>query len=145
MLMLVGKTSNLFTVIQMISLRLVKYFFMAVVIVFFELAAFEIMNFQLGLHYLVAVTLSFVFATLLNWHFSRVFVFGKGSNRVVDEVILIFLGSVIGLILQITTTVVCVEYLNSQSILGKALSMGVTFFWNYWFRVRYVFVSNQEI
>lgn len=117
-----------------------RYFIIAFLVVCIELAIFTIMNVVLDLSYLIATPLSNIIAILLNWYFSRTFVFRNGSNyKQHVEIFLIFVVSIIGIGLQLIVSYVSVEILYLSPILGKILSIIVVFFWSYWSRKRFIF------
>lgn len=117
-----------------------KYLISAIVIVGFELVIFQII--YLILHnYFVATTLSFIIAVVFNWLVSRYFVFSGSRFNPLKEFTLVAIASIVGLGIQLGVVYVSVEMLMLIPILGKAISICFSFFWNYWFRAKYVFVK----
>ncbi len=118
---------------------MVRYFAVALVLVAFEMEAFIFLNSYLQIYYVIAIVISFVIATVLNWYFSKKIVFKNGSEKIGKEIIMIFVGSIFGVLLQIFITIICVEHFKLLPYIGKFISMAVTFFWNFWFRLKFVF------
>jgi putative flippase GtrA len=118
--------------------RLRRYFIMAVTIVCIELAIFQAL-YQLINNYIVATTLSFVIAVVLNWIGSRVLVFGASSHNPVKEFVMVFIASIVGLLIQVSVVFVSVEILLLYPFIGKSLSILFSFFWNYLFRSRIIY------
>ncbi|MDD4351707.1 MAG: GtrA family protein [Candidatus Gracilibacteria bacterium] len=119
--------------------QMLRYFLIAVIIVFLEMWAFIWLNENLEMHYIPAIVISFVFATILNWYACRKFVFKQSRLGTQKELLLIFIGSLVGVGIQIGTTVFCVEILLLIPWIGKLASMGLTFVWNFFFRKIFVF------
>jgi putative flippase GtrA len=119
--------------------KMVRYFAVALVLVAFEMEAFIFLNSYLQIYYVIAIVISFVIATVLNWYFSKKIVFKNGSEKIGKEIIMIFVGSIFGVLLQIFITIICVEHFKLLPYIGKFISMAVTFFWNFWFRLKFVF------
>lgn len=118
--------------------RLMKYFAMAVAIVLIELAAFQIIYFLSGNYYLATV-LSFALAVVLNWIGGRVFVFGTSRHHPLREFIMVLIASIVGVLIQLAVVHISVNVLHLYPLIGKVLSVGFSFFWNYWFRAIIVY------
>lgn len=133
------KIRKIFEAYQSLLIKMIRYFFVALLIVAIEIIAFIFFNSVIKLNYVLAVVLSFVIATILNWFLSRKFVFRPQEKQIKKEIILVFVGSSIGCLLQVVITVISVEQLKMAPVYGKIISMTITFFWNFWFRLKFVF------
>lgn len=122
--------------------RLIKYFVMAVTIVLIELISFQIIYFLTNNYYL-GTTLSFILAVVLNWTGSRLFVFGASHHHPVREFIMVLIASIVGLCIQLIVVVVSIDFLGLYPLIGKALSICFSFFWNYWFRAAIVYKQSR--
>lgn len=118
--------------------RLLKYLIMACCIVGIELVAFQII-YLLGSNYEVATALSFILAVILNWLGSRKLVFGASRFSATREFSMVFIASVAGLGIQMGVVFASVEVLSLYPLIGKVLSIGFSFFWNYWFRATIIY------
>ncbi|HZM63953.1 MAG TPA: GtrA family protein [Candidatus Saccharimonadales bacterium] len=127
------KVKNLYTKNE----QLARYFIMAAIIVSIEYLSYLGMLW-LGLNYLVAVPLSMGLAIILNWHFSRVFVFKNRRHSPRKEFMLVLATSLVGVGWQLGTTFLVVQAINSPAA-GKFIAIIVTFFWNYIIRKKYIF------
>ena len=116
---------------------------MAVVLVGTEIAVFQLML-QVGLSYLLAVPFSMAVGIVLNWYFSHKFVFKYRPHSKHKEFTLVLVASLIGVVLQLAVTAIMVELIRSSPLIGKLLAICVTFFWNFWFRSKYVFFKSTE-
>jgi putative flippase GtrA len=117
--------------------QLIRYFMMAVVIVGIEYGSYLLMLWA-NFNYLLAVPISMAIGIILNWHFSRVFVFKNRRHTAHKEFVLVLIASLVGVGIQLLTTYTVVQLINSPAI-GKFLAIIVTFFWNYYVRKRYIF------
>jgi putative flippase GtrA len=118
--------------------RLVKYFVMAVIIVGIELITFQAI-YLLTQNYFLATSLSFIIGVLLNWIVGRKFVFGASSHHPLREFIMVLVASLFGLLIQLTVVTLSVQVLGLYPLIGKVLSIIFSFFWNYWFRARFIY------
>ncbi len=118
--------------------RLMKYFAMAVTIVLIELAVFQIIYFLTG-NYYIATVLSFALAVVLNWVGGRMFVFGTSRHHPLREFAMVLIASIVGVLIQLGVVHISVNVLLLYPLIGKALSVSFSFFWNYWFRVIIVY------
>lgn len=122
--------------------RLLRYFAMAVVIVAMEIALFQLL-FVLGTPYLYATAISFIFAVILNWIGGRIFIFGKSKYHPFKEFSLVLIASIVGLFIQMMVVYTSVELLMLYPLFGKVISILFSFFWNYFFRAKFVYrISN---
>lgn len=137
---------NYLVVIDIIRNKsLVRYFFVALTVVSIELIAFQII-YLLSNNYVVATILSFILAVVLNWIFGRKFVFGKSQHAPAKEFTMVLIASIVGVGIQLAVVFVSVEVLKLYPLIGKILSIGFSFFWNYWFRAAVVYKKpvNEE-
>lgn len=119
--------------------KLVRYFVMAVIIVGLEMVVFQITYLVSSNSYQLATIVSFISGVILNWIGGRVFIFGKSQYSSSKEFTLIFVASLVGLAIQLAVVTLLVEYLTVYPFFAKAASIVFSFFWNYWFRVRFVY------
>jgi putative flippase GtrA len=126
-------------IIRSVPDKMIKYLALALCLVFLEMILFVILNSVCKFHYVIATSISFAFVVMLNWYGSRRFVFKSSNSNLKREVYLVFLGSIAGLILQIGIAVFFVEAFRLMPIIGKSIAICCVFFWNYWFRLKYVF------
>lgn len=124
--------------------KLLKYFVMACIIVCLELIIFQIVetitsSYKIPQHALIATFVSFTFAVVLNWIGGRVFIFDKSKLNAKHEFFLVFIASCFGLFIQSIVVITSVEYLKLLPIIGKCFAIIFSFFWNYWFRSKYVY------
>jgi putative flippase GtrA len=126
-----------------LSPELLRYLSMAAVIVGAEIVSFQLMIWA-GLYYLIATPVSMLIGIVLNWWVSRVFVFKHRPHKAHKEFGLVFVASIIGIGLQVAVTWAVVQFGHTAPIVGKFLAICVTFFWNFWFRKKYVFFDPER-
>ncbi|MDB5178153.1 MAG: hypothetical protein JWN01_96 [Patescibacteria group bacterium] len=119
-----------------------RYLAMAVVLVGVEVATFQLMV-MAGISYVVATPVSMIIAIILNWYLSQAFVFNHRPHAARKEFMLVVFASVIGLILQTAVTVFVVEVMKTMPLVGKLIAICVTFFWNFWYRKKYIFFDPE--
>lgn len=124
--------------------KLFKYFFMACVIVCLELCVFQVIEvitsyYRIPQHALIATFVSFLFAVILNWIGGRMFVFDKSKLNAKHEFLLVLVASCFGLVIQTMVVLISVEHFKLLPIIGKSFAILFSFFWNYWFRSKYVY------
>lgn len=122
--------------------RLLRYFIMAVTIVCIELASFQLF-FLFGANYILATALSFVLAVILNWIGGRMFVFGRSQYHPAREFVMVLTASIVGLAIQMIVVFVSVEILRLYPLIGKGLSILFSFFWNYFFRAKFIYKIKE--
>lgn len=115
---------------------------MALAIVLIELATFQIIFWITDNAYL-GTTLSFMLAVVLNWVGSRLLVFGASRHHPAREFIMVFVASIVGLGIQLAVVFVSIDILSLYPLIGKVLSIGFSFFWNYWFRAQIIYKVSK--
>lgn len=128
---------------NLLQSKIIRYFCVASVLVGLEILAFVLLNTAFHIYYIAATLVSNSFIIVLNWYFSRRFVFKTHSYAPLKELILVSLGSVIGILIQLAVIYISVTYFNTIPVLGKCLAIAVTFFWNFWFRNIFVFPDSK--
>lgn len=129
--------------LSFLKLELVRYLIMAVIVVLIEIGSFIVINSTLNIAYLIATPASMAVGIILNWYGSHTFVFHHRAHHPRKEFTLVLIASLIGVVLQLTVTAFAVEVIMQLPIAGKVAAIAVTFFWNYWFRKKYIFYRNN--
>ena len=84
-----------------------------------------------------AAACSFWVATLVNFMLSSRWVFRATANR--QRYVLFLIGALIGLLINVAITSVCVIFLNLPRVTAKTIAIGITFLVNFWINARFVF------
>lgn len=83
---------------------------------------------KLGCTLLIANTFGFVVSTIVNYALSKKHVFDmKTSNAFIKFTIL----SVIGLLINNITIILCIDYMTFGTLVSKVLATGVCMIWNF--------------
>lgn len=128
--------------LNQLRLPIVRYFIMASFVVCVELATFVLINNGFKISYLVATPTSNVVAIILNWYLSIKLVFSGRRHKIHLEAVLIIFASLIGIGIQLVVAVLCVQSLGLKPLIGKIAAIIVAFFWSYWVRKRYIFLTD---
>jgi putative flippase GtrA len=92
---------------------------------------FTLVNF-FSLDWPYAASLSFISATVLNYRLSITYIFASGIKfKVREELLLIFLVSIFGLILTQCFIYVFYNLASINLFFSKVITTGIVFFWNY--------------
>ena len=126
-------------------MKLIRYFLVGGIAAAVDITLFTLFAYILGFDYLLVGACSFILATLTNYFLSIRFVFVSGvrfTRR--HELILVFIISSVGLIINQCILYVFVEYLLFDKLLAKVIATASVFLWNYLCRSQYVFNAGQE-
>lgn len=129
---------------QHLTPELIRYLVMAIILVGVEIVTFQLMIWA-HISYLIATPVSMLIAIGLNWYFSQKLVFKHRPHSPRKEFTLVLVASLIGIALQLAVTAAVVELAHLAPIIGKLLAICVTFFWNFWFRKKYVFYAPPDM
>lgn len=121
------------------SIQLLKYVGVGGTAALVEWSSFALLIRHAHLHYLTAVTVSFLAATAVNYVLSARFVFVRGRHPAHRELFLLYLVSAIGLVLNLLLMSFFVGYLSIHALPAKIASTGTVFFWNFGSRKMWVF------
>lgn len=92
-----------------------------------------------GLWYIYAGLASFMLATLWNFLLARIFIFTNSSHHILKESALVYIASSLGLLIDIGTLYICVEFLALHAMLGKVIATGMAFVFNFSIRFWYIY------
>lgn len=114
-----------------------------------EWVCFSLFVSVIGLPYLLATVLAFVFSTTANWILGRIFTFKESAykEKRVKEVGLVFFVSAIGLGFNMLLMYLFVDVIgmksNLQQTIAKVLSTGIVFIWNFLSRKLWIYRDRQ--
>jgi putative flippase GtrA len=122
-----------------ISIQLIKYVGVGGVAALVEWTGFALLIGPAHFYYLVAVTISFIIATAVNYLLSARYVFVRGRHPAHKELMLLYLVSAIGLIMNLLLMTLFVGHLSISIMPAKIASTGIVFIWNFSSRKIWVF------
>ena len=117
-----------------------KYFIVGGICYLIDVGVFLYLTTYLELHWFNSATISFLFATTLNYFLSIKFVFKSGIKFTQSsEYLLVLLVSSIGLLATQITLYISIELFEVTVLLSKIYSSFFVFFWNYLARKNIIF------
>lgn len=128
---------------RILSGRLVHYLVMAVCIVLLELGVFQAL-YSISHNYVLGTIVSFVTGVILNWIGGRLLIFGRSAQPAVREFLMVLAASIGGLLIQLGVVFVSVEVFHLYPLMGKLLSIGFSFFWNYYIRAAVIYRKREH-
>jgi putative flippase GtrA len=108
-----------------------------------EWSSFALLIGAARLHYLIAVSVSFIAATAVNYILSSRFVFERGRHPAHKEIVILYLVSSLGLVMNLLLMSLFVGRLGLHAMPAKIAATGVVFFWNFSARKIWVFEKKQ--
>ncbi len=137
----IEKITHSVTQPNLLFVKFVKYFFVGSAAAITEWLSFIAIIYSLRWSYIFSAIISFMIATSVNYILSVRFVFKKGRHKSYHEIMLVYLVSIIGLIINLTALGLCVEWLGIHVVISKVIATGVAFLWN--FASRHLWVFEQ--
>ena len=100
---------------------------------------FAAMFYGFDLHYIAAGAISFILATGLNYYLSVRFVFGAGSRGPRQAMLLVYLVSTAGIVINLGVLKIGIDVMELHPLVSKFFATGVAVFWNFLARYFYIF------
>lgn len=108
-----------------------KYFWVGLVSAIVNFILLYIFTSLLKIYYIVSNILAFTVSVLVNYYCSKKFVFTKQVNNPKKELLIYIIIGIIGLGLDTILLWLITERIGLFYMLGKILTTGIVFFWNY--------------
>ncbi len=125
-------------------MKIVKYFFVGGIAAMVDIGLFYLGAGVAGWNYMVIGTGSFTLATLVNYIMSIRVVFESGTRfSRYSEILLVFLVSCAGLVVNQSILYISVSRLAIGLLPAKLLATAGVFLWNYQLRSRFVFAAPR--
>jgi putative flippase GtrA len=124
--------------------RIGRYFIVGSIAASVDIGIFFVFAKLVGVNYLVVATVGFVIATFVNYLVGIRMVFESGvrfSKHL--EILLVYLTSVIGLVINLLVLFAMVGTLHAELMFSKVVATVSVFFWN--FIVRHSFIFRESI
>lgn len=106
-----------------------------------DMALLYLLTEKVHLHYLVSVALAFLVAAAASYVLNVTWVFWRGRHRPEVEVLVFFLTSTGGLVLNELIVFTLVEGFFVWYLAAKVVAIAGAAVWNFWCRRRFVFAS----
>ena len=121
-------------------MKLILYFFVGGISAIVDLGIYSLGIKLLKINWFYISFVSFFIAIIINYCLSIKFVFNsKVRFNKTHEIILVFIISGIGMLLNLIILWILIEQKNIDEVYSKVISTGLVFFWNYNFRKYYIF------
>jgi putative flippase GtrA len=105
-----------------------------------EWVFFYILNSKLGVQYMLATTIAFIFSTFANWLSGRLIMFKKSENKsLLRELFQIYATSAAGLIMNLIIMYILVSCAGVAEMLSKMLATAIVFVFNYVVRKKFIY------
>lgn len=103
--------------------QIIKFVFVGGTSTVLDMVLLYLLNYHLGIHHLVAATLSFVIATFYNYYMSMKFVFSSkfDESQRGKEFSLFFILSLVSLILTIVMMAIFVDMMHLDVMVSKVI------------------------
>jgi putative flippase GtrA len=126
-------------------MKFIKYFFVGGIAAFVDIGLFFLGAGVAQWNYMIVGTVSFTLATLVNYFISVRVVFRTGTRFSRHyELLLVFLVSCAGLVLNQAILYVSISRLAIGLLPAKLLATAGVFLWNYQLRSRFVFAAPRN-
>ena len=125
-------------------MRILRYFVVGGVAATVDIGFFFLFAKLARFNYLIVAPLGFVLATWVNYELSVRHVFRSGVRFSRGrEILLVYVVSVVGLLINQAVLYVLVEEVGAELMLAKFAATATVFFWNYGMRNHYVFARRS--
>jgi putative flippase GtrA len=122
------------------KLLLIRYLLVGGVAALIDISFFFIFAKLVGFNYLYVASAGFIIATFINYLLSIRWVFKSGVRFTkMQEVLLVYLVSAMGLTLNLLVLFTMVDSLEIELMLSKLIATASVFFWNYFIRRNFIF------
>ncbi len=123
--------------------RLMSYFVVGLLATLVEWGSFWILDYALGIQYLIATIIAMIISTFSNWLFGRLMTFRnaeKGNTLI--EIGKIYITSFAGIGLNVLLMWIMVDKCTMNEMLSKVIATGFVFFYNYFIRTLYIYKNK---
>lgn len=131
--------------------QFLSYFCVGGVAAIVEWGMFAFFANGVGIDWLWATSLAFIFSTAVNWLLGKLRTFKDNTryrNRRLKEIFLIFFVSAIGLLCNIVLMYVFVTLMGLDTtrlkMLSKVMATGIVFMWNYLIRIHCLSIEMRS-
>lgn len=83
------------------------------------------------MHYLIAVPITFIFATIINYTINRLWVFSDTSRKVGTGYIYFLQIALVGILLTMSAMYIMVEYIHVPTLWARIIAAGFVYFWSF--------------
>ncbi len=107
-------------------------------------ALFALFLYGVGLHYLIAATISFVIATGINYVLSVKYVFEMGRRSRSEQIVLVYFASGVGILINLVVLSGLIEFVELHPLVAKLVGTASAFGWNFTSRYYWIFAGDDR-
>jgi len=123
--------------------RLMSYFVVGLLATLVEWGSFWILDYALGIQYLIATIIAMIISTFSNWLFGRLLTFRNAEKgNTLLEIGKIYITSFAGIGLNVLLMWIMVDKCTMNEMLSKVIATGFVFFYNYFIRTLYIYKNK---
>jgi putative flippase GtrA len=120
-----------------------SYFVVGLLATLVEWGSFWVLDYAIGIQYLIATIIAMIISTFSNWLFGRLMTFRnaeKGNTLI--EIGKIYITSFAGIGLNVLLMWIMVDKCTMNEMLSKVIATGFVFFYNYFIRTLYIYKNK---
>ncbi len=120
--------------------HLMSYFIVGLLATLVEWSSFWILDYAIGIQYLIATIIAMIVSTFSNWLFGRLMTFRNAEKEnILIEIGEIYIASFAGIGLNVLLMWIMVDKCTMNEMLSKIIATGLVFFYNYFIRTLYIY------
>ena len=131
--------------------QFISYVFVGGIAAIVEWVCFWLFSNVIGMNYILATALAFIFSTAANLVLGRVWTFKDNHSyegKRVKEAVIIYVVSAIGLLLNMLLMYIFVSVLHLDTpllkVVSKVAATGIVFFWNFLIRKLVIYRKKED-
>jgi putative flippase GtrA len=124
------------------NIRILKFFFVALVTLLSEITLFTILISILGLNPIIASPLGQVFGVIINFTLNKLFTFQVGKKLIWGEIWRYALVWIANVLISTMLLSILLSFIDIHPSIIRVFIIGVMFFFNYYAISRFVFVQK---
>lgn len=126
--------------------HLMSYFVVGLVATLVEWVSFWLLDYIIGIQYLIATIIAMIISTYSNWQLGRLMTFKNATKgNILIEIGKIYIVSIGGIVLNVLFMWIMVDKFDMNEMLSKVIATGLVFFYNYFIRTLFIYKDNKNI
>ncbi|SRR5574344_1919053 len=123
--------------------HLMSYFVVGLLATLVEWGSFWVLDYAIGIQYLIATIIAMIISTFSNWLFGRLLTFRNAEKgNTLLEIGKIYITSFAGIGLNVLLMWIMVDKCTMNEMLSKVIATGFVFFYNYFIRTLYIYKNK---
>lgn len=126
--------------------HLMSYFVVGLVATLVEWVSFWLLDYIIGIQYLIATIIAMIISTYSNWQLGRLMTFKNAAKgNILIEIGKIYIVSIGGIVLNVLFMWIMVDKFDMNEMLSKVIATGLVFFYNYFIRTLFIYKDKKNI